>query len=573
MSRTYARTLHHLPPDTAEAWLFESAAARRQAEAEWAAQGRNIRLHSAYKSLLHHVLEIVLEEPSTDDSETLLIRYPVIPGDEPQRFRLECYPITGLWRGEVQFEAVEQCFEAGGDKLPFYEVVTTTATQRIPVPVRWVNHPCGKPRLVACGWIINQHGEGLHLNTEFEQIYRDACQYFATMPLEPIHASQPTGPFFHRLSLHIGLPVADVKLPVAEECISLTEAMHEDIYFSATEIFQQRLGLAPQDRSLMPGQVVPEVVYQAQPSLHISLEDCHPDEEDDTALKVGLHQLEHWLTPHQITTELAQLGGQPFSVTSRQGRPVKGCAIVNGSAVKLAISGGQHANESSGVVGALRAAHTLKARGDVDFTVCPSENPDGYALFRQLCQTNPTHMHHAARYTSAGNDLSYGTDYESLIRGVAKQHLFADVHVNLHGYPSHEWTRPLSGYVPEGFATWTIPKGFFLICRYNPGYQAQAEVILQAAIQAIADFDEQRQQNLSMLERYVAAVESGGFRIAQGVVPYMITEYERTDYPIEIITEAPDETVYGEAFRVAHESHYRVILAIVGAIPGCRNQG
>jgi hypothetical protein len=317
----------------------------------------------------------------------------------------------------------------------------------------------------------------------------------------------------------------------------------------------------------MPGQVVPEVVYQAQPSLNISLEDCHPDEEDTTALKVGLQQLEHWLTPPQITTELAQLGGQPFSVISRQGRLVKGCAIVNGSAVKLAISGGQHANESSGIVGALRAAHALKARGDVDFTVCPSENPDGYALFRQLCRANPTHMHHAARYTSAGNDLSYGTDYESLIRGVAKQHLFADVHVNLHGYPSHEWTRPLSGYVPEGFATWTIPKGFFLICRYNPGYQAQAEVILQAAIQAIADFDEQRQQNLSMLERYLAAVENGGFRIAHGAVPYMISEYERTDYPIEIITEAPDETVYGEAFRVAHESHYRVILAIVGAIP------
>ncbi|WP_372742556.1 hypothetical protein [Neptunomonas sp.] len=198
--------------------------------------------------------------------------------------------------------------------------------------------------------------------------------------------------------------------------------------------------------------------------------------------------------------------------------------------------------------------------------MCPLENPDGYALFRQLCQSNPKHMHHAARYTSAGNDLTYGTDYESLIRGEAKHHLSADVHVNLHGYPSHEWTRPLSGYVPEGFATWTIPKGFFVICRYNPGFKAKAEAMLHAAIDAVAGFDLQRQQNIQMLTRFLSTVENAGFEVAHGAVPYMINEYHKTDYPIEIITEAPDETVYGEAFRIAHESQYRVVLAIAEAL-------
>lgn len=560
MKRTYARTLYNLPSDATEAWLFESHEMRLSAEAEWAKQGRTIKLHSAYKSLLHHLLESKL----LDEADEILIRYPVITGDEPQRFRLECYPVTDLFDGKVSFEALEQTVEQG--ELPFYEVVTQADTYQFPIPVRWVNTLSHKRQLVACGWVINQSGRGQYLPTEFDGIYNDACRYLSELPLDPIHEEHATGPFFERLTLHIGLPMQDVKLAVAEESISLAEAMHEDIYFSAIEIFQQRLGLPTNDRSLMPGQIVPDVFYAEQPSLTINSESCSPEALDKTALTDSLDDVEHWLTPQQISDQLIELKGQPFEVASRQGNRVEGCAVLSGSPIKLAISGGQHANESSGVVGALRAAHALKAQGDVDFTVCPSENADGYALFRQLCQSNPKHMHHAARYTSAGNDLTFGTAYESLIRDAAKRHLLADVHVNLHGYPSHEWTRPLSGYVPEGFATWTIPKGFFIICRYNPGFKAQAEAMLNAAISAVIGFDPQKQQNIEMLTRFLMSVENAGFEIAQGIVPYMISEYEKTDYPVEIITEAPDETVYGEAFRIAHESHYRVILAIADAL-------
>lgn len=592
MKRRYARTLYNLPSDTTEAWLFESYEARSKVEAAWAEQGKTIKLHSAYKVLLHHLLESEV----LDCADEILIRYPVIEGDEPQRFRLECYPVTDLFDGKLQFEAFEQTVEQG--KLPFYEVITETEILQIPVPVRWVTTLSQKRQLVACGWIITQHNEGEHLATEFEAIYNDACQHFFELPLQPIHPEQTNGPFFDRLSVNIGLPMQDAKLQVGDETISFIEAMHEDIYFSAIEIFQHRLGLPPHDRSLMPGQVAPEVVHAEQASLAIThvdgasaykepehtritgatayVEPEHTEiigagvykETDHSVISDSLDQLEHWLTPRQISEQLDQLAGQSFNVLSRQHRSVEGCAVVNDAAVKLAISGGQHANESSGIVGALRAAHTLKSQGDVDFTVCPLENPDGYALFRQLCENNPRHMHHAARYTSAGNDLTYGTEYESLIRSEAKSHLLADVHVNLHGYPSHEWTRPLSGYVPEGFATWTIPKGFFIICRYNPGFKAQAELMLHAAINAVAGFEAQRQQNHQMLARFLNTVENAGFEIAHGVVPFMFDEYHKTDYPIEIITEAPDETVYGEAFRIAHESHYRVILAIADALRG-----
>ncbi|CAA6819083.1 MAG: Unknown protein [uncultured Thiotrichaceae bacterium] len=562
MNRSYTHTLHQLPPDTTEAWLFEPFAARSKVEREWANRGKQLKLHCAYKSLLH----AVLEEKLLEGEKQVLIRYPVIEGDEPQRFRLECYPVNGLFDGQVSFEAVEAVISEG--KLPYYEVVTDSTLHRIAVPVRWVTSPTQKRQLVACGWIINQRDEGRYLATEFDTIFNDTCQYFSAMPLSANSEYKNDAPLFERLTVSVSLPMRDVPLAVGNEAISFIEAMHEDIYFSALEIIRYRFNRSVGDRHLVIGQVVPDIVYAEQPTLSITVE-CSPlnhTDINDSRLSSDLGQLEHWLSPQQITCQLTELAGSRFGVTSHQGRAVSGSAVIHGMPVKLAISGGQHANESSGIVAALRAAHTLKQRGNIDFTVCPLENPDGYALFRQLCENNPNHMHHAARYTSTGNDLTCGTSHESLIRGLAKEHLRADVHLNLHGYPAHEWTRPLSGYVPDGFTNWTIPKGFFIICRYHSGFESHAKSLLDVAIKAVLGFDAQKQQNSEMLKRFYDIVGDGQFEVAQGVVPYMISENNATDYPIEIITEAPDETVYGEAFRIAHESHYRVVLAVADAL-------
>ena len=132
------------------------------------------------------------------------------------------------------------------------------------------------------------------------------------------------------------------------------------------------------------------------------------------------------------------------------------------------ISGGQHPNEITGPSGALRGAQALAKRDGAHFTISPLENPDGYALHQRLIIDNPRHMHHAARYTALGDDLEYRTGMNLLekeIRKKAQDISKAQLHLNLHGYPSHEWTRPLSGYVPRGFGMWTLPKGFFLIMR------------------------------------------------------------------------------------------------------------
>ncbi len=37
-------------------------------------------------------------------------------------------------------------------------------------------------------------------------------------------------------------------------------------------------------------------------------------------------------------------------------------------------------------------------------------------------------------------------------------------------------------------------------------------------------------------------------------------------YPVTLITEATDETIRGEAFRIAHEAQDRTVLAVAGAL-------
>lgn len=307
--------------------------------------------------------------------------------------------------------------------------------------------------------------------TEYEQVYDDICAYLQAMPMNPLHPSEPEGPFFDQLDVCVTAPFQDQALPVGNEAISLAEALHEEIYFTAIEIFQQRLGLPPLSRELKPGQVVPRIYKGESVSLRISVNQAQVALDRDQAGCPVLSQATHWLYPSQIKSFLNKIDGQPIRAVSRQGRLVEGRLVRNHELPKqamLAISGAQHANESSGVIGALRAALELQNTHKVSFSVCPVENVDGYALYNTLCLENANHMHHAARYTASGNDLTHGGGtFESAIRQNAHQLLPARVHVNLHGYPAHEWTRPLSGYVPEGFSRWTIPKGFFLICAYT----------------------------------------------------------------------------------------------------------
>jgi hypothetical protein len=206
-------------------------------------------------------------------------------------------------------------------------------------------------------------------------------------------------------------------------------------------------------------------------------------------------------------------------------------------------------------------------RPGAHFTISPLENPDGYALHQRLCVDNPRHMHHAARYTALGDDLEYRTEEtaaghinEKQIRFDAQQLSGALLHVNLHGYPSHEWTRPLSGYVPRNFAMWTLPKGFFLVARYHAGWEPQAERLLDRVTQHLSAIPGLLAYNERQVALYEIHAGETGFRVINGF-PCLASVDDRHTVPMTLITEYPDETIYGDDFIAGHTAQMDTVLS------------
>ncbi len=50
--------------------------------------------------------------------------------------------------------------------------------------------------------------------------------------------------------------------------------------------------------------------------------------------------------------------------------------------------------------------------------------------------------------------------------------------------------------------------------------------------------------------------------IHEGSIPYTVSATPDAPYPVTLITEAPDESIGGEDFRLAHEAQFRTVLAV-----------
>jgi hypothetical protein len=539
-----------------EAWLFEDEAARRDAERRLAAAGVQAIIRSAYKPLLH----FFLEEADLAGLKQVTIRTPAHETGSAQRFRAEAFPLAGLLHG------VDVHFEEGEAKLD-YEVVLDHGAGRVVkrsvfAPNRVYEDHLGQNTLSPAGWLRVRRDAGAPpeidepIETEFEEVYRRA------MAAVQAHPWPTTIPYFETLEIRVETTGIERELPWHDECVSTREGLHEDLYFSILEWLQQRAGLPLGDRSLQPGQIVPDIRAGAGPT-HVRVEVLPASiAADSPADSVPLEITDKPLEPARIRAELAAIGGQAFAARSRQGRTVDG-SYVAGTLPGLVITAGQHANETSGVVGALRAAKILKQRAGIHFALIPQENPDGYALHRRLREGNPRHMHHAARYTAFGDDLQYRTApplYETEARLEAVRLTGAGLHLNLHGYPAHEWTRPLTGYRPRGFGEWAIPKGFYLILRHQPGLGTPALAFLQALTRRLAESPELRAYNESQLAVYRAHVGELPFPVYNSI-SCQIVESEAPLVPVTLITEYPDETIYGDAFRLAHTTQMSTVLA------------
>lgn len=548
LPRTLDRVVAEAGKGPLEVWCFDDRASRRSVEAVLAARGISARIRSAYKPLLHAFLEDIPLEGLTQ----VRITYPVHPEADPNRFRLETYPLVAILSG------VELTLVPGGADL-HYDVELLYGTERnslrVFAPNRLHTAVTGLPTLSPTGWRRSEYFDE-RVETDYEGIF-DAVMNTLTS-----HNWIGAGPYFEQLFIEVTLPAKDEPLPYRHEVISLGEALHEDLYFSSLELFQHVSGRPAGDRGLQPGQIIPWIQHGTLPHVRVSLRSYATPKPALSNAFIPLEAADKPLPYPQVIAALADIGGQEFQAMTCTGATVH-AIHVEGRGAPVMISAGQHPNETTGIVGAVRAGRYLKADGAA-FTLSPLENPDGYALHQALIIDHPQHMHHAARYTALGDDLEYremsNALFEKQIRLEAEQRSGAKLHINLHGYPSHEWTRPLSGYVPRNFEMWTLPKGFFLIFRHHADWEQHAAELADAVTKHLSLIPGLLDDIRSQIEVYDVHAGETGFQLINGF-PCLIGTDQRHRVPLTLITEYPDETIYGSAFTQGHTVQMQTVLA------------
>jgi hypothetical protein len=562
LNETFTRTLDAIvelaiPGQPLEAWTFDDTESRREAERRLQETGVTARIRSAYKPLLF----AFLEEIDLDGVEAIEVHYPVHANAPANRFRLEAYPLAALV-GEAKIDLIARNdgdfhYDVSLKRGQQIESVTVLAPNRVHMDI------VGEINVSPTGWLKLGGQPGERLATDYEGLFDAGIKAIAD------HAWGDQEPYFEELNIRVVHPAKDISLPVGDEVVSLREALHEDFYFSLLEFFQKKSGRPLGDRGLRPGQIVPEIA-RSNGEISVVIE--------TRALTTGfldgdeqpIDTAQEPIAESQVRKLLAEVGGDAFEARSRSGR-ILSARYKSGDDAAVMISGGQHPNETTGIVGALRAARKLGQRKQAHFTISPLENPDGYAVHQRLRLDNPRHMHHAARYTALGDDLEYRTSenagtnlFEKEIRFKAEKRSDAKLHVNLHGYPSHEWTRPLSGYVPRNFAMWTLPKGFFLIIRHHPDWERQAEALLDRVTRHLGAIPGLLDYNNRQIALYEIHAGETGFRIINGF-PCLSSVDDRHTVPMTLITEYPDETIYGDDFITGHTAQMETVLSAYDA--------
>jgi hypothetical protein len=149
---------------------------------------------------------------------------------------------------------------------------------------------------------------------------------------------------------------------------------------------------------------------------------------------------------------------------------------------------------------------------------------------------------------------------ERAARLEAFQRTGARLHINLHGYPAHEWTRPLTGYLPGGgYSPYALPRGFFLILRHHAGLEGQAHAFMQALTARLIGDPALAKLNEEQIAAYTAHLGPIPSPVYNGII-CEIGENTRQIPPFQLITEYPDETIYGNAFRLAHTTQFNTVL-------------
>lgn len=234
-----------------------------------------------------------------------------------------------------------------------------------------------------------------------------------------------------------------------------------------------------------------------------------------------------------------------------------------------------------------------------NLVVIPFANPDGIALHQELVKDNPYWKHHAARYNAVG--LEYTNHrFKPSIFGESRvvPQLFyrwlPDVIIDDHGIPSHEWTQPFAGYnsPPRFPVSYWVPISLFygigreLDRTAYPHHALALDKIQKATVGGMRQNPYLWNKNKQYVERYVRYGHNWEPAIFPLPDDHELLFYRWPTKPdrsstslvsrfpewvtLDLITEAADETVWGDALRDCMETHKvfnREVLRSVAACP------
>ncbi|ULH17052.1 zinc carboxypeptidase (plasmid) [Deinococcus sp. KNUC1210] len=546
----------------------------------------NVRVRSAYKAGYFWLTEEVRPVWQRTQADRVVVWVPPGPPGSAGRFLQELYPAAALF----EREGIEGVFEQGSGPAyvaALYRQGVQVWQSECAVPVQPRLSLDGREVLTPTGWLTVRDGAHTlideRLPTDADLFWEWYCAQVIPRVLE-LADERPGLPVFRSLSVIAQLSEPDLGLDVLSERVSMTEALAEEVYFGTVDALKHHLGAAANSRTLMSGSIAPVVVAASNLNGWATV----------TLSEWGDVEFPPAVDP---ATTLAQVAGEPASdflkingppppvqtwraaraqaekhraewhipATSVEGRPIP--AVVGSGSSRaggVLLTGGQHANETTGPVAAVQFIGALAA-APVPFAVLPLENPDGASLHRALIRFNPAHMHHAARYTSLGDDLELrlrvgDRRWEAAGRQWAAQTVGATLHLNLHGYPAHEWVRPYSGYAPFGFESWALPAGFMTIVWFHPGYAPAARELADAIARRLVQHPDLVEQTGRACRAGAAHSLKPHYELIRGL-PFILAEHPGALCPITVITEAPDETIYGEEFRMFVRAHLTVCEA------------
>jgi hypothetical protein len=253
-----------------------------------------------------------------------------------------------------------------------------------------------------------------------------------------------------------------------------------------------------------------------------------------------------------------------------------------------------HANEISSTNAGLRLSYSLATRPPfrellkkVNVVINPMENVDGVAILEEMLRFTPTDKLHAARYNAAGQE--YYKEYfnpqtpfgEAKAKPAIWERWLPDICVDDHGFPSHEWDQPFSGYAPFRFREWWIPRALFYF--YLPYLEEKARSSKRRNSEFLRDWitnilskeKDIARWNQTFSARYLKYRQRWFQRVQRSddVIPFLPLKkrFRRTNYSyrhpsittVDLITEVADETAQGKFLRTCVNAHLQTNLSIL----------